>query len=60
MNTCLIRKHVAFYVPDIGATSYYAENYTIIDATRLENVPIGHNGYSENFLDFTCLKLLNR
>jgi hypothetical protein len=42
-------KHVAYMVPDIGATSYYAENYTIIDSAKLGNVPIAHNKYRPVF-----------
>lgn len=38
-------KHVPYMVPDIGATSYYAENYTIIDSAKLGNVPLAHNDY---------------
>jgi hypothetical protein len=44
-------KHVVYMVPDIGATSYYAENYTIIDSAMLGNVPIAHNKYKRTFFE---------
>ncbi|MGB7001847.1 MAG: hypothetical protein WBE22_07535 [Halobacteriota archaeon] len=42
-------KHIPYMVPDIGATAYFANNYTIIDSARLGNVPIAHNGYEPDF-----------
>ena len=42
-------KHIPYMVPDIGATAYFANNYTIIDSARLGNVPIAHNWYEPNF-----------
>ncbi|MBN1153255.1 MAG: hypothetical protein JXA58_08585 [Dehalococcoidia bacterium] len=32
-------KHIPYMVPDIGATAYYAENYTVIDSACLASVP---------------------
>jgi len=42
-------KQISYVVPDLGATSYYAKNYTIIDSARLGSVPIAHNGYEPGF-----------
>jgi hypothetical protein len=42
-------KHIPYMVPDIGATAYFANNYTIIDSARLGNVPIAHNWYEPDF-----------
>jgi len=44
-------KHVKFLVPDIGATAYYAENYTVIDLAMLGNVPLAHNHYERTFFE---------
>jgi hypothetical protein len=42
-------KHIPYLVPDIGATAYFANNYTIIDSAKLGNVPIAHNWYEPDF-----------
>jgi len=42
-------KHVPYMVPDIGATAYYADNYTVIDYAMLGNVPFAHNRYERAF-----------
>lgn len=42
-------KHVKYLVPDIGATAYYADNYTTVDLAMLGSVPLAHNKYERNF-----------
>lgn len=42
-------KQITYMVPDLGATSYYAKNYTILDSAGLGNVPIAHNHYDPKF-----------
>ncbi|MDI6896835.1 MAG: hypothetical protein QMC99_05855 [Methanocella conradii] len=44
-------KHVTYMVPDIGATAFYADNYTIIDSAKLANIPLAHNQYEHTFFE---------
>ncbi len=52
-------KHITYLVPDIGATSYYSQNYTIIDSAGLANVPIARNGYESSFFKSYIFSQIN-